>query len=106
MSKHSIRVQLKGCTFKDMPDHLAWLRQHPDTPAWLEREPDCIYDPNAVRVMINRGTPVCIGYLAKDLAAVIAPVLDAKRPVTILRVQPTGGVPGKHQGCVADLDWD
>lgn len=106
MANFNIRTQLKGCSFQKRPSYLTWLRQNPDPPVWLEREPDCAYDPNAIRVMIRKPEPVCIGYLPRDLASVLAPLIDSGKTVTISRVIPTGGTPGKHQGCVADLSWD
>jgi HIRAN domain len=50
---------------------------------YLEREPENTHDENAVKVMMD-GEPyngLHIGYVKKDIAAVLAPVLDSGIPV-------------------------
>jgi single-stranded-DNA-specific exonuclease len=41
---------------------------------FLVRDPDNLYDPNAIKVM--RGTGQQLGYLNRELAARITPILD------------------------------
>ena len=44
----------------------------------LEREADNTYDTNAVKVLVNvgDGDKYNMGYIPRDLAAILAPVLD------------------------------
>lgn len=63
-----------------------------DMPCRLEAEPTNKYDPNAIKVMVatGPGTVEQVGYVPKNLAAVIAPRLQGESVmVEILEI--TGG---------------
>ncbi|HEY0148673.1 MAG TPA: HIRAN domain-containing protein [Allosphingosinicella sp.] len=77
----------------------------PGEPVSLEREPANSYDPNAVMVRSCRG--VCIGYLAREDAAQLAPALDEGRTHRATLHELTGGLSGyKHHGARVSITWD
>jgi hypothetical protein len=59
---------------------LAKLARYPEQDVTLsfEREDDNIYDSNAVKIIahVNEKGWACVGYLSKDLAREVAPLLD------------------------------
>jgi hypothetical protein len=70
----------------------------------LGREPHNAYDSNAVVVTVDGET---VGYIARDDAAVLAPLLDAGRSHTAIVHCIRGGVPGaSHYGCQVSIAWD
>jgi hypothetical protein len=76
----------------------------PGESAELVREVDNSHDANAVAVKI-RGEAV--GYLARDEAAELAPLLDSGRPYQAIVHCIRGGVPGyPSYGCQVSIAWD
>lgn len=76
----------------------------PGEPVELTREPENPYDSNAVAVTVDGET---VGYLARQDAAVLAPLLDAGRSHTAIVHCIRGGVPGaEHYGCQVSIAWD
>lgn len=63
-----------------------------DMPCRLEPEPTNKYDPNAIKVMVatGPGTVEQVGYVPKNLAALIAPRLQGES-VMVQIVEITGG---------------
>ena len=81
------------------------FRCTPGESVTLEREPENPYDANAVRVCSARGT--CIGHLAREDAAAIAPALDEGRAHRAVVHELTGGLSGyKHHGARVSICWD
>jgi hypothetical protein len=73
-------------------------------PVALLREPQNPYDPNAIAVTVDGDT---VGYIARDDAAVLAPLLDAGRSHNAIVHSIRGGVPGAgHYGCEVSIAWD
>ena len=76
----------------------------PGDPAALAREPHNAYDPNAIAVTIDGET---VGYIPREDAAALAPLLDAGRSHSALVHCIRGGVPGaSHYGCQVSIAWD
>lgn len=63
----------------------------------IRRDPQNDYDPNAIAVYVPRFDKD-IGFLNKDLAAVLAPLMDAGRAYSVRLGSITGGIDGKHYG--------
>lgn len=66
-----------GVTFRpDYPDHLQDIVQGEEVV--LEREPDNSFDENAIKVVVGRQTlpDIFAGYVGRDRAAQLAPVMD------------------------------
>jgi hypothetical protein len=80
MSSDTIHTKVVGLTFHDnYPNSI--LEEAPDFPSnkvFLRREPANPYDSDAIGVYVGLGTP--IGHLPADLAAQIAPEMDAGVP--------------------------
>ncbi len=74
--KHFTKVA--GVTFEGRQEILERCRR--DMPCRLEPEPTNKYDPNAIKVMVATGPGVVeqVGYVPKNLAAVIAPHLQGE----------------------------
>ena|SRR5688572_8812790 len=76
----------------------------PGEPVELRREPQNPYDSHAVAVTVHGET---VGYLAREDAAVLAPLLDAGRSHVAIVHCICGGVPGaEHYGCQVSIAWD
>ena len=76
----------------------------PGEPVELIREPQNPYDPNAIAVTIGGET---VGYITREDASVLAPLLDAGRSHAALIHSIRGGVPGAaHYGCQVSIAWD
>lgn len=70
----------------------------------LAREPQNPYDSNAIAVTIGGQT---VGLIAREDAAVLAPLLDAGRSHAAIVHSIRGGVPGAtHYGCQVSIVWD
>ena len=68
-----------------------------DTPIRLERDPANPYDCNAIKVVTNEG--VHIGFLARDLALVLAPLIDeGEATYSAFISSVTGGTNGHNLG--------
>lgn len=76
----------------------------PGEPVEFTREPQNTYDSNAIAVTVQGET---VGYIAREDAAVLAPLLDAGRSHAALVHCIRGGVPGAtHYGCQVSIAWD
>lgn len=70
----------------------------------LIRELDNEYDANAVAVRVGGET---VGYIGRDEAIELAPLLDASRPHRAIIHCIRGGVPGyPSYGCQISIAWD
>lgn len=85
----NLETKVNGVTYEGRQGILASLRG--DEPCRVEQEPDNPYDPNALKVMIATDTGIeHVGYIPRDLAQRIAPLLDGEAVmVSIARI--TGG---------------
>ncbi len=66
------RSPIRGVQYGDRWEHLQSMRLN--EPVILERENDNTYDPNAIRVHDESGND--IGYIARDSARLLAPLID------------------------------
>lgn len=58
----------------------------------LEPEPNNKFDPNAIKVMVGyRGKPTCAGYVPKELASELAPLMDGESLMGVIDSIPGGG---------------
>ena len=72
-----IYVKVAGVTFEGRQEYLKALLG--DEPVKIVPEPDNKFDPNALAVHIAvNGSVLHCGYIPKDLAAEIAPLLDGE----------------------------
>lgn len=105
MTGRTLQLLITGCSFKNRQTKLAWIERHPRTRVWLEREPECIYDPNAVRVMAECPKSDCIGYLSRDAASYFAPLLDKGMRIAVTRIEVVGSGKQQPKGCRIDITW-
>ena len=72
-----LNVAVVGVTFEGRQQYIK--KMHGDEPVRLEPEPLNPYDPNAIAVMVAFPDAIHqIGYLPKDVAAMVAPHLDGE----------------------------
>ena len=103
MALQKIQFKLKGSSFENRQESLAWLKNH-KTQVWLEREPENQFDHNAIRVMMDQnGTPRRIGYFPKEIAATLAPLVDTNQPINIMKYIVIGGYKNKSYGLLLDV---
>jgi len=70
----------------------------------LEREPNNPHDRSAIAVKVRGET---IGYIPREDATILAPLLDAVRRNKAIVHCIRGGVPGaSHYGCQISIAWD
>jgi HIRAN domain len=71
------------------PDALALDAAAPGRPLELRRDPDNPHDPNAIAVHLVGGNGEQVGWVPREVAAELAPELDAERPwsAVVLREQ-------------------
>ena len=70
-----IRARLAGVTFDDVPQNINKFGYKDIGTLALVREPNNPHDPNAVKVTLFGIYDM--GYLPKDVAKVVAPIMDA-----------------------------
>ena len=75
----NVDLKVVGVTFKNddgssRADKIIEMSQHMDTVViQLEREPQNRFDPNAIKVIADGKQ---IGYIGKDFASILAPMID------------------------------
>lgn len=89
----SFFTKVKGIAMEGRQEIVKNLTE--DTPVYLERDPLNPYDPNAIKVMTGDGD--CIGFLSRQLALVIAPLMDEGEEYSTSISCITGGN-GKNYG--------
>ena len=73
-------IKVKGVTFKNAQRNI-WTFGSGDFRTFdLVREPDNFFDPNAIRVTV--ATVVFLGYVPKEVAQEMAPLMDQGRNFT------------------------
>lgn len=98
-----------GVTFRNAQEVIEWLnRMNPrDICLSLCREPENRSDRNAVKIyahVISMGKRACIGYLKRDLAAAIAPLMDAGEDIRATLYCFTGCCPGLTHGMLLNVE--
>jgi len=73
-------IKVKGVTFKNAQRNIRTFGCGDFDSYTLVREPDNPHDPNAIRVTVAR--VVFLGYVPKDLAKELAPLMDEGRKFT------------------------
>ncbi len=98
MKTQDYEIRVAGVTFANRQNLLAGLQRTKKPIGFsLWREKTNKADPNAIKIMAYIGTPeegqksFPIGYVPKDVAAELAPVMDAKTWVSIVGYRFTGG---------------
>ena len=91
--------KVSGVTFGNRQAALKKLDKYnaADVNVTLEREVTNAYDQNAVKVNVHVGSGASyhLGYIPKDLAAVVAPILDKGIELIARFKSVTGGIIGK-----------
>lgn len=97
-----IHTKVKGCSFGNRQLLLRRLSLYDSRDVFMNlvREPDNPSDANAIQVWAHvRGKGGgCIGYVSKEIASELAPIMDAGRTVVALFNCVTGGG-SQHYGC-------
>lgn len=118
----AVRTSVAGTSFANRQKYLAGLasleRANKKNTAriTLSREYNNKFDANAIRVYVHfaSGAHVQVGYLPRELAAILAPIMDNKRPVergrnwiAIIDWQTTGRM-GKNmcKGLTLSIRWE
>lgn len=105
--KHETNFRAAGVTFGKRQGYLAHLCKHsiPDLRFTLKREPRNPHDPNAICVMAHAGGKTMdVGYVPRELAAQVAPVMDNGTFVKIDNYSITGGK-GYTYGLGLNIRW-
>ena len=90
----SIETKVVGVTFKERQGFLAYLNKQTDVMTYLRREPKNEYDANAVAIIAyvpSSKKHIKIGYINKDLAKEIAPLLDKGQAIYARELEILGG---------------
>lgn len=86
---NTINTRIAGVMYEGRQAIIAQLNG--DEPCRIEPEPQNPYDSNALRVMVSHeGNLSHIGYVPKDVAAIIAPYLDGEN-LMVKIIELTGG---------------
>ena len=96
----SCHSKLMGSTFRGGAKEVI-LTLEKDMALELVREPNNPYDPNAIKIMKG----IQIGYVKKELAVTLAPLMDVGRDVTCV-VSEVTGLDKKNQGVNLYFTWD
>lgn len=86
-----IEFNAAGVTFYNRQKALAYLTRHNDARITLWREYGNRYDANAIKILATTDKRMEIGYVPKQLAAKLAPVMDARGFVEVTGFQIVGG---------------
>lgn len=106
---HMFSTRVYGCSFLNddgtkRQSILSYLSRFPRfmVGLWLTREPSNAYDPYAIKVEVMvKGSKhsLTLGYLKKELAAQVAPLIDSGKQAIARFDGITGGYNGKLYGC-------
>lgn len=100
--------RVAGTTFDNRQKYLGYLKsQGKPFKTALVREPNNPYDKNAILIMAhtqdNKRMP--LGYVPRELAETLAPIIDAGRYIYINKVQIVGGGRGYNYGVTINIGW-
>jgi len=84
MHLKSIVVRVAGVTYNNRQNVLAQMTG--DEPCMIVPEPENKYDPNALAVWVSlKGERYHVGYVPREIAAEIAPLLEGEKVIATLR---------------------
>lgn len=75
----SISMNVKGVTFDNKQGYIAYLLKNKENCfVALERDSKNKFDKNAIKVIgcVRHGKKVCVGFVPKELAKELAPIMD------------------------------
>ena len=75
----SISMNVKGVTFDNKQGYIAYLLKNKENCfVALERDSKNKFDKNAIKVIgcVHHGKKVCVGFVPKELAKELAPIMD------------------------------
>ena len=75
----SISMNVKGVTFDNKQGYIAYLLKNKENCfVALERDAKNKFDKNAIKVIgcVRHGKKVCVGFVPKELAKELAPIMD------------------------------
>ena len=78
----SINMNVKGVTFDNKQGYIAYLLKNKENCfVALERDAKNKFDKNAIKVIgcVRNGKKVCVGFVPKDLAKELAPIMDKNK---------------------------
>ena len=98
-----IYTKVRGTTYTNRQKLLRRLLSYDNTEIVLSfnRDHDNVYDRNAIAIMATvkgKGESV-VGYLSKELASVVAPLMDSGGRAVVMFNGITGGSGYNHLGC-------
>lgn len=77
MENRILNIRVAGVTYEGRQEKIARLRY--DDPVRIVPEPDNPYDKNALAVYVGHaGKVLHVGYIPRDMAAQIAPLIDGE----------------------------
>lgn len=103
--KHVITFHVAGVTFENRQGYLRHIERCPNVQLTLYREKNNKFDPNAIKVMVhanNKRFPV--GYVPRQLAAELAPLMDTNIYIRIENFKVTGGY-GRPRGLEVNIRY-
>ena len=106
--KKNTNFHVAGTTFKGRQGYICYInRNKADAYVSLRREKGNAADANAIAVIghVNGGKHVPLGYVPRELAAQLAPVMDAGRTVWCESFRVVCGGPKRTYGVVVDITY-
>lgn len=103
--KKSVNFHAAGVTFNRRQNFLCGLQSAAKARLSLVREPGNPHDANAIKILANTGKRFMVGYVPREVAAVLAPVMDAKGFVRIADWGVVGGR-GLSRGLAIEAHYD
>ena len=93
MNVFSYTFNVAGVTFKNRQRYIYYIIQNPNAYLMFHREKTNEFDKNAIRVIakVPDGKCVTLGYVPKDIAAKIAPLVDKNYDISAKGYTITGG---------------
>lgn len=104
---NAISFRAAGVTFENRQGLLCHLEKCPKANAriLLFREPGNKHDANAIKILAATGAKrFQVGYVPKDVAAILAPLMDADKFIRIKNWHIIGGQ-GLSRGLAVDTCW-
>lgn len=101
----SVRFHAAGVTFNRRQDFLCGLQAARKARLSLVREPRNAHDANAIKILANTGHRFMIGYVPREVARTLAPIMDGG---TFVRIADWGVVGGRglSRGVSIEVHYD
>ena len=102
------KTKVTGCTFSNRQGFICYIQKNKtDAFITVQRERQNKVDTNAVRVVghVRGGKHVDLGYLPKELAAKVAPVMDAGQKPWVESFEIRCGGPKKTYGITIEIKY-